>query len=185
MINGPKEGHRMSGALAAVQSEQESAEQAAGRAVDRAVRAVARAILERTEGIRPLPAALVRRIRTRDATFRVHARLLGSPQGGEPGSQPAVLVVVERGAPEPPHEDEIRRTLGLTRQQAKVARLLAVGLTNTRIADELFISPHTARHHTESIMGKLGCRTRAQVTDAVFGSVSVDFEGNEPARDPD
>ena len=50
--------------------------------------------------------------------------------------------------------------LGLTRREAQVARLLARRATNREIADELDVSPHTVRHHIESIFRKLGIQSR-------------------------
>jgi DNA-binding NarL/FixJ family response regulator len=41
--------------------------------------------------------------------------------------------------------------------------LLARGLSNPQIADELVISPRTAQRHVENILGKLGFGSRAQV----------------------
>lgn len=37
------------------------------------------------------------------------------------------------------------------------------GRTNQEIADEFVVSPHTARHHTEKVMLKLGVKSRAEV----------------------
>jgi DNA-binding CsgD family transcriptional regulator len=50
---------------------------------------------------------------------------------------------------------------GLTRRELEVATLLAQGRTNTAIADILHISTHTARHHTQRVLGKLGVHSRA------------------------
>ena len=51
----------------------------------------------------------------------------------------------------------------LTPRETEVARLLARGLTNRQIADELVISARTAGSHVYRLMGKLGCSSRAQV----------------------
>ena len=47
--------------------------------------------------------------------------------------------------------------------EAEVAFLLAERRTNAEIAEALFISPHTARYHTEAVMGKLGVGRRRAV----------------------
>ena len=176
----------MSGGLAAVRPKETAADDdnRVRRAVDRAVRAVARAIVEETEGVRPLPAALVRRIRTRDAVYHVHGSLLGSRNGQQTGDHlPAVLVVVERTPPEPPSTEEIRLCLGLTRKEAAVARLLAEGRTNTEIARRLYISQHTARHHTENLMAKLGFRSRTEVAEAVLtAGAELELGAGDPVR---
>jgi non-specific serine/threonine protein kinase len=51
----------------------------------------------------------------------------------------------------------------LTRRETQVAELVAAGLTNKQIADQLFISPRTADTHIDHIMGKLGFKSRAQI----------------------
>jgi DNA-binding CsgD family transcriptional regulator len=50
-----------------------------------------------------------------------------------------------------------------------VARLIADDRTNDQIAKELCISPHTARHHTERILAKLGASSRTQVRTTLVG----------------
>jgi DNA-binding CsgD family transcriptional regulator len=57
----------------------------------------------------------------------------------------------------------------LTAREAEVARLLALGRSNGAIAAALGISAHTARHHTESVMAKLGVRSRAAVAARLHG----------------
>ena len=52
---------------------------------------------------------------------------------------------------------------GLTPRELEVARLLAGGLTNRRIAETLVISERTADRHVENILGKLGLSSRAEV----------------------
>ena len=51
-------------------------------------------------------------------------------------------------------------SLGLTAREAQVARLLARRATNREIAAELRVSPHTVRHHVESVFAKLGIHSR-------------------------
>ena len=45
-------------------------------------------------------------------------------------------------------------------------RLLAQGLRNAEIADDLVISRKTADHHVSAILGKLGARTRVEAAAA-------------------
>ncbi|HEX3493725.1 MAG TPA: LuxR C-terminal-related transcriptional regulator, partial [Streptosporangiaceae bacterium] len=52
---------------------------------------------------------------------------------------------------------------GLTTRELEIARLIARGLSNRGIADELTISPATAARHVANIFGKLGFSSRAQV----------------------
>lgn len=39
--------------------------------------------------------------------------------------------------------------------------LLAEGMSNAQVAEALGVSSHTARHHTESVLLKLGVHSRA------------------------
>ena len=85
------------------------------------------------------------------------------------GPDPAVLVTVTTTrAPKPPSLESVRERLGLTAREAEVSLLLAQGLSNAQIADRLFISPATARRHTENILGKLGLTSRAAVASTLL-----------------
>jgi DNA-binding NarL/FixJ family response regulator len=55
----------------------------------------------------------------------------------------------------------------LTARQAEVLQLLARGMSNTLIADELFVSHRTVENHVSAILMKLDVATReAAVTAA-------------------
>ena len=51
----------------------------------------------------------------------------------------------------------------LTARETDVVKLIARGLTNRQIADELVISERTASSHVYRLLGKLGFSSRAQV----------------------
>ena len=51
----------------------------------------------------------------------------------------------------------------LTPREREVAALLAEGLTNSQLAERLFISPRTAAVHVSNILAKLGMSSRAEV----------------------
>jgi DNA-binding NarL/FixJ family response regulator len=51
----------------------------------------------------------------------------------------------------------------LTPREHEIALLIAQGLSNRQIADELVISPATAARHVANILAKLGFSSRAQV----------------------
>jgi DNA-binding CsgD family transcriptional regulator len=57
----------------------------------------------------------------------------------------------------------------LTVREFEVARLVAVGMTNAEIADELGLSPKTVSAHLEHILAKLGAMRRAEVATWVAG----------------
>jgi class 3 adenylate cyclase/DNA-binding CsgD family transcriptional regulator len=56
-----------------------------------------------------------------------------------------------------------RQLSALSLREREVAVLIARGLTNRQIGDELVISEHTAEGHVEHIRDKLGVRSRAEV----------------------
>ena len=51
---------------------------------------------------------------------------------------------------------------GLSRRELEVLRLLATGATNREIADQLFLSENTVKHHVHNILEKLGLENRRQ-----------------------
>ena len=53
----------------------------------------------------------------------------------------------------------------LTRREVEVLELLAMGLSNKKIADTLVISPFTVRRHVENVSDKLGVRGRFAVVE--------------------
>jgi len=54
---------------------------------------------------------------------------------------------------------------GLTGRQAEVLGLLDEGLSNTQIADRLFVSPRTVENHVSALLAKLDSTTRSQAVD--------------------
>jgi DNA-binding CsgD family transcriptional regulator len=79
------------------------------------------------------------------------------PDTGDP-AYPATELCV-RPVEEEPTDDAI----GLTPRQLQIARLLANRTTNAEIAASLGISVHTARHHSQKVLEKLGITSRADV----------------------
>jgi len=58
--------------------------------------------------------------------------------------------------------------LELTDREQQILRLVARGLNNTQIADQLVISPLTAKTHVRNILRKLDCRDRAALTAVAY-----------------
>ena len=67
-------------------------------------------------------------------------------------------------------EHELTAHFGLTRRELQVARLLARGWSNFAIAQELKISAHTARHHTQRVLSKLEVHSRGEAAAKIRGS---------------
>jgi DNA-binding CsgD family transcriptional regulator len=68
-----------------------------------------------------------------------------------------------------------RRPSGLTSREAEVLRLLTLGLTTRKVADQLFISSKTADHHVQHIYTKIGVSTRGAaalyaIEHGIFGA---------------
>ena len=97
-------------------------------------------------------------VRTAQATYTVRAALL--PAGCFIPDPCVFLSVTVEAPPALPDADTVRARFGLTRREAEVALLLAAGLPNAALADRLFISPHTARRHTENVLAKLELTSR-------------------------
>jgi DNA-binding NarL/FixJ family response regulator len=82
---------------------------------------------------------------------------LASPAGPEPASELTVLTPRER----------------------EVVELVATGMSNEEIADQLSVSPLTAKTHVNRAMMKLGARSRAQLVVIAYESGLV-----RPGRPP-
>ena len=59
-------------------------------------------------------------------------------------------------------------TYGLTRRELEVLRMLATGLTNRAIADELVVAVRTVDTHVSSILTKLGVSSRTGATSFAY-----------------
>ncbi len=71
-------------------------------------------------------------------------------------------------------------TAALTRRESEVLELMKQGKSNRQIAEELTISPGTAKNHVEHIIGKLGVsdRTQAVVKGLELGLLGLSTEGS-------
>jgi DNA-binding NarL/FixJ family response regulator len=59
---------------------------------------------------------------------------------------------------------------GLTPRELEILRLIAVGLTNQEIAEQLFISPLTCKSHVSRILTKLQARDRTRLVVMAYES---------------
>jgi DNA-binding CsgD family transcriptional regulator len=75
--------------------------------------------------------------------------------------QRAAAAARAAGLRSPSRSATLQSTYGLTPREIEVAMLVAQGRSNVAIAAALRISPHTARHHTQRVLAKLGVHSRA------------------------
>ena len=68
-----------------------------------------------------------------------------------------------RGDARPARGQPARPPATLTARESEVAALIAEGLTNSQLAERLFISPKTAAVHVSNILAKLGLSSRAEI----------------------
>jgi DNA-binding CsgD family transcriptional regulator len=75
------------------------------------------------------------------------------------------LVAIEADAPLPAAQlVSTGSAFGLTNRELEVLRLVALGMSDREIGDQLFISHGTARTHVRNILGKLEVHSRAAAT---------------------
>lgn len=65
-------------------------------------------------------------------------------------------------------DDALRRLANLTRREREVLMLLAQGADKDGIAQQLVISPETARTHLQNVLGKLGVHSRLEAAAFVI-----------------
>ena len=82
---------------------------------------------------------------------------------------------MQRPGAERPQGKDFER---LTEREVEVLRLVARGLSNQEIGDELFVNPATANTHVSRLLMKLAARDRAQLI------VIADETGLVEARPP-
>lgn len=101
-----------------------------------------------------------RLLRTAREKYRLTGLLLGEATMGTRAHAAIVTTPISR---QPMSAARLRSEYRLTAREIGVAHFLAIGKSTLEIADAMRISSHTARHHTENVMRKLGVRRRAEV----------------------
>jgi DNA-binding CsgD family transcriptional regulator len=110
---------------------------------------------------RPDPAPPALTVRFPGGTATLRGTLLAEGLFGRGGS--VMISVTRGGGPALPKPDVLRSRFGFTKREAEVALLVAEGMSNDAIAERLFISPHTARHHVESVLAKTEVSSRSAI----------------------
>jgi DNA-binding NarL/FixJ family response regulator len=84
-------------------------------------------------------------------------------QAGVTASPTSALASPTTPAPAAPVTAADRMAQLLTERECEVLRLVATGMSNAEIADELYISPATAKTHVAHLLTKLDARDRVQL----------------------
>lgn len=113
----------------------------------------------------PTPGQLRRELRTTKARYDLLAVFLGPGMAGN--GEGVILITVDKRTLPALSVEALREHHGFTRREAEVARLLALGRSTAQIADALCVSNHTARHHAQAVLSKLGIHRRAAVAAAI------------------
>jgi two-component system, NarL family, response regulator LiaR len=77
-------------------------------------------------------------------------------------------VVVNSSTPFSPDENLIRQS-GISKREYEVLELMAKGLSNQEIADQLFVSLNTVKTHTSNLFIKLDVKRRTQAIQKAKG----------------
>jgi two-component system response regulator NreC len=77
-------------------------------------------------------------------------------------------LAAEPPAPQASHDD-------LSQRETEVLKLIALGHTNTEIADQLYLSVRTVESHRAHIQQKLRLSTRAELVRHALGQGLVDI----------
>ena len=121
--------------------------------------------LRHLDGEIAVEAISVLEVPTEEEHYRLRGSYVGLDLFGRGGS---VMVALERPAATLLSAQVLRERFGLSKQESRIAHLLARGKSNAEIAKTLFISPHTARTHTQRVLGKLGVCARAEVATKIL-----------------
>jgi DNA-binding NarL/FixJ family response regulator len=129
-----------------------------------ALRAGARGYLTKDAGAEDIKAAILT-VAAGEATLDPavqHHVVAAVAAGGSGGSGGSGASGASGGSGASGACDEAELPDGLTPREAEVLGLIADGLSNTEIAERLFVSPTTVKSHINHIFAKAGLRDRAQ-----------------------
>jgi DNA-binding NarL/FixJ family response regulator len=115
---------------------------------------------------------LLKQIRGTDIVDAVHRAA-----SGESLIDPTVAHRVRERLRTPPAEDE--RLARLTGQERRILMLIADGLTNRQIADEIHLAEKTVKNYVSNLLAKLGMERRTQA--AVFAA-RLDDDPRRPGQ---
>jgi two-component system, NarL family, response regulator LiaR len=95
----------------------------------------------------------------KNSSIETLANAIRSVYAGQPVLAPEVMKALIRIQTGP-----VKLGADLSQREQEVLALMAEGLSNEEIAEQLVISPATARHHVSACIQKLGASNRAQAS---------------------
>lgn len=103
-----------------------------------------------------------------DETEQIEAIRIFEDLGATATANRVRQTLADRGVTVPRGKSQTTRNhaAGLTARQDEVLRLLAHGLTNTEIADELFVSQRTVENHVSAVLMKLDVPNRETAVES-------------------
>ena len=108
--------------------------------------------------------------RRRGGTLRLVAADVAEEHGGGQAEKPSVVFVVSNDSPPPVDEADLVARFDLTKAEASVVALVAHGLANKEVGEEMGISVETVRTHLSSAFRKTGARNRAGLAALAYGA---------------
>lgn len=98
-------------------------------------------------------------------------RAIRAVLAGEAWIEPAMLSLMFGGAEKPPRDAKLLD--GLTPREREIVAMVSLGLKNKAIAERLFISENTVRHHLTSIFSKLSVTSRLELMRYAYSTAST------------
>ena len=119
----------------------------------------------------------------------VTRRLIGEFTRASPGTGRLAAARPARGVATSAQDDQVsaacdRLQRVLTERELEVLRMVARGMSNAEIAEELTISPATAKTHVAHLLTKLDARDRIQLVIIAYQTGLCD-SGGDPPKPPD
>jgi LuxR family maltose regulon positive regulatory protein len=105
-------------------------------------------------------AALLRQAATRGIAVEYVGKLLAAFDAERPGATVPDLAPPRALEPTPPPPETLVEPL--SERELEVLRLIAIGLSNREIAEELVVAVSTVKWHINNVYGKLDVRSRTQ-----------------------
>jgi DNA-binding CsgD family transcriptional regulator len=87
-----------------------------------------------------------------------------------------------RAAGAKPRRDLLIGRDSLTASEARIAQMAATGMTNSQIAQAIFLTPGTVEKHLTNVYSKLGISSRHELA-AALGADTPEHVGSSPQRD--